>query len=320
MVSSPHEAMHQIFREDPDLFARALPKAGITFPKPTSTQFLDTDLTEIKPLARRVDTLLRISTANDDGYLLAIESQGKPDQDKHSSWTYYLAYLYAKYKVPPILLVLCRDKNTASWAANPIRIGLPIHTSIAVFPLVLGPDNLPTIIDPDEAEQDIPLAVLSALAHAKDPALPAILEALATALANVGGNVLDDWAEYTEIGLGDTPARALWRNLVAMRPSRFPGSGTIVEEYRIKGFTQGEAEGKARGEAEGRARGEAEGRAKGEAKARAKDILRILDLRGIDIPEAARERITDCTDLETLGTWFDRSLTATDADELFVQA
>jgi len=308
MVSSPHEAMHQIFREDPGLFARALPKAGIAFPEPTSIQFLDTDLTEIKPLARRVDTLLRISTADDDGYLLALESQGKPDQAKHNSWTYYLAYLYATYKVPPILLVLCRDKNTASWAANPIRIGLSNHTSIAVFPLVLGPGNLPTIIDPDEAEQDIPLAVLSALAHANDPTLPAILEALVTALANVGGNVLDDWAEYTEIGLGDTPARALWRNLVAMRPSRFPGSGTIVEEYRVKGYT------------EGKAKGEAEGKAEGRAEGRAQDILRILDLRGVDVPEAARERITSCTDLDMLGTWFDRSLTAADTEELFAQA
>ncbi|MEU6230513.1 hypothetical protein [Streptomyces sp. NPDC047042] len=323
MVSSPHEAMHQIFREDPELFARALPRAGIPFPEPRSIQFLDTALTEIKPLERRVDTLLRISTADtadDGGYLLAIESQGKPDQKKHSSWTYYLAHLYAKYRVPPILLVLCRDKNTASWAANPIRIGLPTHTSIAVFPLVLGPDNLPTIIDPEEAEQDIPLAVLSTLAHAKDPALPEILEALATALANVGGNALDDWAEYTEIGLGDTPARALWRNLVAMRPSRFPGSGTIVEEYRIKGYTQGEAEGKAKGEAEGRAQGEAEGRAQGQAQGRAQDILRILDLRGIDVPESARERISGCTDLDTLGTWFDRSLTATDTADLFAEA
>ncbi|MGW4977666.1 hypothetical protein [Streptomyces mirabilis] len=72
---------------------------------------------------------------------------------------------------------------------------------------------------------------------------------------------------------------------MTLRPSRFPGSGTLIEETRIKG--------------------------------RAEDILRILDLRAIDIPEAARERITGCTDLELLGTWFDRALTATNAEELF---
>ncbi|WP_405506451.1 hypothetical protein [Streptomyces purpurascens] len=46
-------------------------------------------------------------------------------------------------------------------------------------------------------------------------------------------------------------------------------------------------------------------------------ILRVLEKRGIDIPETARERITSCTDLDTLTLWFDRSLTATAAEELF---
>ncbi|WP_308407535.1 hypothetical protein [Streptomyces olivochromogenes] len=94
MVSSAHEAMHQIFREDPGLFARALPKAGIP--------------------SRRVDTLFRVDAAEDGGFLLAVEAQGKPDPDKPSSRTYYLAHLYAKYQLPPILLVVCRDKATAS--------------------------------------------------------------------------------------------------------------------------------------------------------------------------------------------------------------
>ncbi|MGR6972407.1 hypothetical protein ACU639_22950 [Streptomyces cynarae] len=291
MTSSAHEALHQIFREDPGLFTRALPKAGIAFPEPTAIQLLDTDLTEIKPLERRVDTLLRIDTADDGSYLLAVESQGRRDQDKLNSWTYYLAHLYAKYEVPPILLVVCQDKSTASWAAEPIRIGPPTHTSIAVFPLVLGPDNLPAITDPDEAARDLPVSVFSALTHAKDPALPAILDALATALANTGGETAADWAEYTEIGLGDAQTRELWRQLMTTRTSRFPGSGTLIEETRLKGKAEGKAE----------------------------DILRILDRRGITVPEAARERIATCTDLDTLGTWFDRALTVARAEELFAQ-
>ncbi|WP_146067835.1 hypothetical protein, partial [Streptomyces sp. Ru72] len=241
MVSSAHEALHQIFREDPGLFTRALPKAGIAFPEPTAIQLLDTDLTEIKPLERRVDTLVRIDTAHDGSYLLAVESQGRRDPDKLNSWTYYLAHLYAKYEVPPILLVVCQDKTTASWAAEPIRIGPPTHTSIAVFPLVLGPDNLPAITDPDEAARDLPVSVFSALTHAKDPALPAILDALATALANTGGDTAADWAEYTEIGLGDAQTRELWRQLMTTRTSRFPGSGTLIEETRLKGKAEGKA-------------------------------------------------------------------------------
>jgi hypothetical protein len=76
---------------------------------------------------------------------------------------------------------------------------------------------------------------------------------------------------------------------MTLRPSRFPGSGTLIEETRIEG----------------------------RAESRAEDILRILDLRAIDIPDAARERVNGCTDLELLGTWFDRALTVTTAEELF---
>ncbi|WP_329534038.1 hypothetical protein OG568_31995 [Streptomyces sp. NBC_01450] len=169
-----------------------------------------------------------------------------------------------------------------------------------MFPLVLGPDNLPAITDPEEAAQDIPLSVFSALTHAKDPALPVILDALATALANASGETAKGWAEYTEIGLGDSRTRTLWRNLMATWTSRFPGSGTLIEETHIKG--------------------RAEGLTQGLAQSQAEDILRILDVRGVDIPEATRKRIIECTDLDTLSTWFDRAITAARSEELFTEA
>ncbi|MGV9354085.1 hypothetical protein [Streptomyces misionensis] len=46
--------MHQIFRKEPDLFARLLPRAGIAFPEYHSIESLDTDLTEIRPLEREI--------------------------------------------------------------------------------------------------------------------------------------------------------------------------------------------------------------------------------------------------------------------------
>ncbi|MFF3498327.1 hypothetical protein [Streptomyces sp. NPDC003247] len=70
---------------------------------------------------------------------------------------------------------------------------------------------------------------------------------------------------------------------------RFPGSGTLIEETLIAGETNG----------------------------RAADILRVLELRGVAVPEAVRERVTSCTDLDILGTWLDRSLTASAAEDLF---
>ena len=40
-------------------------------------------------------------------------------------------------------------------------------------------------------------------------------------------------------------------------------------------------------------------------------ILRLLTARGVQVDEAARQRILSCTDLETLDRWFDRALNAT---------
>ncbi|WP_446045489.1 hypothetical protein [Streptomyces olivaceus] len=250
-----------------------------------------------------MDSVFRVRVPDDEGgFVLAVESQGKPDPDKHNSWTYYLAHMYAKYRLPPFLLVVCKDKATASWAAEPIRVGRGFHTSMVVFPLVLGPGVLPVITEADEAARDLGVAVFSALAYSKDPGLTAILDALASGVADdaeksgVRGNPerdadVDrvDWAEIVEIGLGEGPGREYWRHLMATYTPNFPGSNTIVEESWL------------------------EGRAKG----RAEDILRILEVRGIEISDPVRERVIECTDLDVLGTWFDRSLSAARAEELF---
>lgn len=86
-----------------------------------------------------MDSLLQAET--DEGtYLLVVESQGRPDDDKRSSWAYYLSYLYAKYRWEPVLIVLTQSRATARWARRPIRLGLPGWHSLTVRPLVLSPD------------------------------------------------------------------------------------------------------------------------------------------------------------------------------------
>ncbi|MER7487076.1 hypothetical protein ABTY20_14475 [Streptomyces sp. NPDC126497] len=71
----------------------------------------------------------------------------------------------------------------------------------------------------------------------------------------------------------------------------FPGSKTIVEESWLEDKEEGKAEA----------------------------VLRVLDVRGVEVSDSVRERITGCTDLDVLGTWLDRSLSAERAEELFVE-
>jgi len=289
MVSSSHEAMHRIFQEDPGVFPRTFRALGIPFDEPVTAALLPTDLTETRPLERRVDTLLRFDTDSGPSFLLAVEAQGRRDPGKTSSWAYYLAHLYAKYGIPPVLLVVCQDKRTATWASTPVHIGPPQWSALTLRPLVLGPHNVPVITDPARAARDIPLATLSAVTHAREPNVAAILEALASAMKTLDEDTASVFAELTELGLGDAPAAQTWRDLMAVDLSFF------------------------RSETSQRLR--AEGRAEG----RAQDILLLLTARDITLTDEARRRITACQDLDLLGTWFRRAITAATADEVFAE-
>jgi hypothetical protein len=57
--------------------------------------------------------------------------------------------------------------------------------------------------------------------------------------------------------------------------------------------------------------------AKGLADGKAEAVLEILAARGIDVPDDARVRIKDCTDIDQLDTWVRGAVTATAVGELF---
>ncbi|WP_069166370.1 hypothetical protein [Nocardia altamirensis] len=58
-------------------------------------------------------------------------------------------------------------------------------------------------------------------------------------------------------------------------------------------------------------------RAEGAFEARSKNIVRLLDRRGVNVPDTVRARILACRDGDRLDHWFDRAITATTVDELF---
>ncbi|MEV3992064.1 hypothetical protein AB0J57_24435 [Streptomyces sp. NPDC049837] len=289
MVSSSHEAMHRIFQEYPELFSGVSEVLGVPFPPPISVQILPTDLTEARPLERRVDTLLLFDTQEEGSFLLAVEAQGKKDLSKPASWAYYLSYLYAKYQQPPMLLVICQDRSTAEWAARPVHIGPRQWASLTLRPLVAGPHNMPVIRTTVEARKDLALTTLAAITHADNPDVAAILKAVSSALRETPEELSHPLAELIAQGLGKRPAAHLWRHLMAVDVSFY--KSPMSEEIRDEGRAQGRAE----------------------------DILIVLEQRGIDVPGEARDRITGCGDPELLRQWLARAVTAPSAEEIFVE-
>ncbi|MGW2910021.1 hypothetical protein ACWC9X_06140 [Streptomyces asoensis] len=286
MVNSSHEAMHRIFQEYPGLFTGVSKVLGLPFVPPKRVTVLPTDLTEIQPVERRVDTLLRFE--GDEPMLLAVEAQSAKDPDKPASWAYYLSFLYTKYKIPPLLLVVCQDRTTAEWAARPMVLGPEQWPSLTLRPLVVGPHNMPLITDPDEARADLALAALSAITHAKAPAVGGILKTLSTALHDAPETVVVTIIEFIAQGLGNNRRAAeLWRNLVAVDLS--PYKSYIFEEFRDEGRAQRGAE----------------------------DIVLVLEARGLDVSDEIRERVTGCDDPDLLRDWLTRAVTVSSAEAIF---
>ncbi|MFC5173937.1 hypothetical protein [Streptomyces mutomycini] len=289
MVSAPHEAMHRVFQEYPSLFTSVSSALGVTFPPGTSATVMTTDLTENRPLERRVDTLLRIETENDGPFLLAVEAQGRKDPDKPTSWAYYLAHLLEKYRLPTTLLVVCQDHSTARWAARPVPLGAPQWPALTLRPLVAGPHNMPVITDVAEARKDPAFTTLALITHADDPDIGAILKTLSTTLRDTPESIANPLIELTAQGLGNRPAAQQWRNLVAVDLSFY--TSPLSEEIRDEGRAAGRAE----------------------------DILRLLELRGVTVPVEAREKIAGCDDLHLLDRWFSRAVTTTTAEDVFTE-
>ncbi|WP_089099446.1 hypothetical protein [Streptomyces hyaluromycini] len=189
------------------------------------------------------------------------------------------------------LLVVCRDRHTATWATQQFSIGPPQWPTLTLRPLVLGPDTVPVIDTPEAAAKDIPLAVLSSTLHSRAPEAGAKLKSLAAALKGPqadGEDTASIYIELTEQGLDETPPAAdLWRHLMAVGLSIFQSQ--TAQALRAEGLSEGLSEA----------------------------LLVVLSGRGVDISDAARDRITSCDDHDTLTAWLTRAATATTKAELF---
>jgi hypothetical protein len=293
MVTSAHEGMHRIFQERPEVLSPVFGVLGVPFASKATVDAVTTDVTETRPLERRVDTVLRVGPADGEDFLLAIEAQSAKNEEKASSWAYYIGHLQAKYRLPVLLLVVCQDRGTAKWAVGPFDCGTRGWTALRTYPLVVGPDNLPVITDARTVSKNLALAALSALAHARSAECDAILEAIGRALQELletDRETAGYFFEFLEITLGDTPAGRKWKEIMSF-VSYFPGRGTVRETAYLEGEAKGEAKG----------------------------VLRVLEVRGLAISDEVRSRITACTDLDRLNDWLDRAGNVESAEELFTE-
>ena len=156
----------------------------------------------------RADLVIELRDAN--GVLvLAIVLEvhpGRGSLNKKYAWPVYVTVVRAKRRCPAIVLVIAPDGAVARWAAQPIELGLGLGS---LRPLVIGPANVPEVMDPALAERETELAVLSAVAHGNGENGTAVAHAALVALGRLDQEHAAVYFQVIWKGLREPMRRAL---------------------------------------------------------------------------------------------------------------
>lgn len=283
MPTQLHEMLIQMFRERPVLAAELLggpPK--VTVPEFDEARASPGEFTDVSPTEYRADAVVTLRRRDATVLAVVVEVQLKADVRKRLSWPVYVATLYARLNCPVVLLVLCPTQTVARWSSKPIRIGPPASV---VTPVTVGPDQVPVVTDLATARRNPELAVLSALAHGREPDPQPVFEALLTGL-----DVIDhEHAKmYTDLVFAVLPAAA--RNcLEALMTTT---SYRYQSDFALRYFREGKAEGEATA------------------------LLLVLEARNVAVSDEDRALIAECTDEAQLVTWLQRAITAEKIQDL----
>jgi hypothetical protein len=292
MVSAMHEVLADLFRSEPSLAIELLSGSfRLEVPTHEVVELSSGELTEVVPAEFRADAVVLLRSRGEPVLGVVVEVQLSPKEKKRWTWPAYLISLRTRFRCEVALLVVCPSAPVAAWCATPIRLGPPNWT---LTPLVLGPDRVPVVTDPDLARQHPHLTMLSAIAHGEHPERDQILHALLAALDTFDHDVA---ARYTDHVL-TVVTKAARDHLEALMST---GTYEYKSDFARRYYHQGQTEGLA------------EGRAEGEVRA----LLAILNARGIPVPDDIHARITACTDLDHLDIWVRRAITATTIQDLF---
>ena len=226
-----------------------------------------------------------------------LEVQRDEDPDKKFSWLVYVAAVRARKRCPTILLVVAPDAEVATWALEPIDIGLGCGS---LSPRVLGPAIVPEVTEVEVAKQETELAILSAVAHGNGPRGLDVVQAVLSALGRFDHEHAAVYFQIVYTALREPMRRAL----EAMIMERQAQAKATFPPFAQQLIDRGKIEGKIEGEIEG------------EIKGKRDVLLRLVARAGITLSTDERARVDACTDLATLDRWVDNVLEAKSGADL----
>jgi hypothetical protein len=304
MPSSWHDAVTQLFHDDPGLGPRLIRQIGgrSEVPGDLPASIGSPEFNDRTSVNFYADAVVVVEGPPRDPVCgVIVEPQMNKDKGKLEDWPRYAAAFWLQTRKPAWVLVVCRSQAVADWYDK----RQPITTSLHDYRLplvILGPVRIPAITDPAQMAADMAAdmaaGVLSFTMHGDSPAVAAAFQA---GLASLSEQALPSYYEIAH----SMSSSALRRILEGFMTSSTIISSPFAKHHYELGLTEGKAEGRAQGEAEGRAQGEAEA------------ILLVLNSRGIPVSEEQQARFINCTDLERLRNWLECVASVRSTDELF---
>jgi len=161
MPSYSHESLLELFRARSRAATEVLRLLNVPIPEYDQVHTGAAQLSELTPAEYRADLVLFLEQGSRYVLGIIVEVQLGRDEDKTYAWPAYIANLRSRHRCPVCLLVVTTEDSVAHWAGRTIELGPGSHC----MPWVVGPSNTPTVTEPQQAQNNVELAVLSAIVH-----------------------------------------------------------------------------------------------------------------------------------------------------------
>lgn len=284
MPSMAHEILVDLFKNRPSLAPEILVEAlGVSLPPYTEARLASPDLTEVQPAEYRADVVVVLLEGSRPVRVIIVEVQLSVVPRKRLSWPAYVTVSRAIHGCPTDLLVVAPDPSVAAWCAEPIEIGVP---GFILRPPVLPRSSVPVVTEPEEAVRRPELGVLSAMAHGETDQGAAIAAAVLPAIRELDDDRAKLYYDLVYNSLNEAARREM----------------EMIKDYEYQSdFAKKYV---------------AQGRVEGRAEEAARNLLSVLRVRGIAVPDAVCERILAEKDPERLERWLDKAAVATSVNEV----
>lgn len=282
MPSFRHEAIVFLFREAPELAIALLERVTGWRPPPgVRASLTEINAGQLQPTERRADAAIALcDAAGKPCCSVIVEAQLERDDEKRFAWPEYVAAAQARLRVPCFLLVFAPDPAVAAWARTPVEFGRPGY---GFAPVVVGPEALPTHLDPADLERLPELGVLTAQTHGQDAGIVDLVTGLLRALVALSKRRRLIYLDMLLVALGPD-ARKL---VEAEMPQEYQFQSEFARRYYDQGLADGAEEGRRAGAEEGREENK-------------RDVARRLLARGLSPAEVAQLVELDPTEVAKL--------------------